>query len=67
MNTADVPDGARKIVTALVERAVARCYREGIALEDFYKAMLAEERAHKPTTTVDLIRRVFKRLATAAN
>lgn len=63
MTPADVPPGVRRICEAMVSTAVARCEREGIALEDFYAAIMAEKAAVPGTTVSDLFARVFRRLA----
>ncbi len=39
-----VPDSVRKIVTAATGRAVQRCHEEGIALADFYAALLGVQK-----------------------
>lgn len=62
MNTDDAPDGIRKVVQALVGRAVQRCHAEGVPLEAFRAALLEEQRTHQPTNAADLIRRAFRRV-----
>lgn len=59
------PEGLRKIVEALVARALIRCDRLGIAHEDFYRALVEEQQSHPPTNATDLIRRAFNRLRAA--
>jgi hypothetical protein len=57
------PEGLRKIVAAQVRAALRRCDREGIAWEDFYRAVCEEQVSNPPTNSADLIRRTFLRLA----
>jgi hypothetical protein len=63
----EVPEAVRKIIAAMSGQAIARCHREGIALEDFYRAML-EERAIDPKSSVaNLFDRAFQRLKGTTN
>jgi hypothetical protein len=63
----EVPEAMRKIVEAMVARALTRCDQSGIAREDFHRALLEEQRTHRPTTGSDLIERTFRRLGIANN
>ncbi len=42
----DAPDSVRKIVQAATSRAIQRCHKEGIALADFYAALLDIQKEH---------------------
>ncbi len=63
----EAPEAMRKIVEAMVMHALARCDQLGIAREDFCRALLEEQRTHRPTTGTDLIERTFRRLGAASN
>jgi hypothetical protein len=62
-----VSPGAEKIVRVLVMRAVGRCHREGIPLEEFFAAMRAEGEAGRRDTVRGYIRRVFARVMVRYN
>jgi hypothetical protein len=63
----EAPEPVRRIVGAMVNQALARCDREGIAWEDFYRAML-EEQARPPKVSLEeLFERIFRRLKGTAN
>ena len=63
----EVPEAVRQIVGAMVTQALARCEQLGIAREDFYRAML-EEQKHRPKISVEeLFERTFRRLESEAN
>lgn len=61
------PDAVERIVRAIVNQALARCDRAGIAREDFYRVMLEEQQHHPRITLPELVKRVFSRLEESAN
>jgi hypothetical protein len=63
----DIPDGVRKIIEAMVTQAVARCDRQGIALEDFYRTMLEEQQLRPEIALTELFERIFRHLEGIAN
>ena len=58
----DVPDAVRRIIQGMTGQALARCDRLGIAHEDFYRAMLEEQKAHPEVSVAQLFERTFRRL-----
>jgi hypothetical protein len=65
--TPDVPEPVRKIVNAMVGRALVRCDRLGIAHVDFYRALREERRLRAGCGVVELIEGTFRRLGATAN
>jgi hypothetical protein len=65
--TKEPPEAVRKIVEAMVSRALAECDRLGIAWEDFYRAMLEEEKLLPKVSLEKLFERTFRRLDRAGN
>jgi hypothetical protein len=63
----NVPDGVRKIIEAMVHQAVARCDRQGIALEDFLRMMEEEQKLRPASTLTELFDRIFRRLQGTTN
>jgi len=63
----DVPEAIKKIVGAMLDQALARCDREGIAWEDFYAALLEEQKGGPKGNLEDLFKRTFLRLQRSAN
>ena len=63
----EIPDGVRKIIEAMVNQAVARCHRQGIALEDFYRTMIEEQRLHPEIPLAELFERIFSHLEGLTN
>lgn len=63
----DVPESARKVIEAMVSQAIARCEQAGIALEDFYREMLEEQKLHPAISVAELFERTFRRLERVAN
>ena len=63
----EIPDSVRKIVGAIVGQALARCDRQGIAHEDFYRVMLEEQKFLPKGTLAELFERIFRRLESRAN
>jgi hypothetical protein len=64
--TSDKPDSVRKIVKAMIDRALAQCDRSGVRWEDFYTAMLTEQRLNDKSSLEGLLDRTFKRLKIAS-
>jgi nucleoside diphosphate kinase len=64
---AEAPDAVRKIIGAMVGQVVARCEREGIPLEDFYRVMLEEQKVYPKGTVAELFERTFCRLKAGTN
>lgn len=62
-----VPESVRKVIEGMVGQAIARCEREGIALEDFYRAISAEHELDPKSSVVELFERTFRRLRLEAN
>jgi hypothetical protein len=62
-----IPEPARKIIDALIAQAFARCDRLGIAREDFYRAMLEEQKIPQKVSVPELLERTFRRLGGASN
>lgn len=58
-----VPPAIQNIIEKMVSRAVAECAQQGIALEEFYRAMQEEQRTVPKGTVVDLFEGAFRRLA----
>ena len=65
--TDDIPEPVRKTIGAMVGQAVARCERRGIALADFYQALLAEQKTHPKVSVAELFDRTFRRLEQGMN
>lgn len=63
----DVPEAVKKIVGAMLDQALARCDREGIAWKDFYAALLEEQKGGLKGDLEELFRRTFARLKSSAN
>lgn len=63
----EVPDAVRKIVSAMVHQALARCDREGIAWEDFYRVLEEEQRLRSTGDVDELFERTFRRLQGMTN
>jgi hypothetical protein len=63
----EVPEAVRKIVGAAVSQALARCDRQGIAWEDFYRVLLEEQKLHPSISVPELFERTFRRLEGTAN
>ena len=57
-----ISDPVRSIVEAMVHQALARCDREGIASEDFYRALMEEKKLYPNGTLTGLFKRIFRRL-----
>jgi len=66
-NEPQANESVRKIVEAIVAQAVARCRRQGITLENFYVAMLAEQDLHPKGDLTELFDQVFRRLGGNSN
>jgi hypothetical protein len=63
----EIPDAVREIIEAMVNQAVARCDRQGIALEDFFRTMEEEQQLHPASTLTELFDRIFRRLESMTN
>lgn len=67
----DDREQVRKLVRAMADGALARCAREGIAPEDFYRALLAEGPGRGgrggPGGVADLFERAMRRAKAGAN
>jgi hypothetical protein len=63
----DAPEPVRKILAAMVHHALARCDRQGIAREDFYRVLLEEQKLHPEVSVTELFERTFRRLERAMN
>ena len=63
----EMPEAVRKTLEAMTGHAVARCKSLGIALEDFYAALLDEQRLHPEISVAELFERTFRRLQAAAS
>ena len=61
------PEPVRNIVEAIVNQALARCDRMGIAWEDFDKAMAEESRRCPQLGLPELIEQTFRRVGRAAS
>jgi hypothetical protein len=61
------PAAVREIVAAMVAQALARCDREGFAREDFYRALLEEQKLCPKVIVEELFERTFRRLAGMAS
>ena len=64
---ADASDAVRLVVEAHVSAALARCAREGIAVEDFWVAMSAEDALGINDGLPMLLARTFRRLKAGSN
>jgi hypothetical protein len=63
----EVPEAVVKLIEAMTNQAVARCDRLGIAREDFYRALLEEQKLHPEVSVAELFQRTFRRLEELAN
>jgi ADP-ribosylglycohydrolase len=62
-----VPEGARKVIEALVGQVLARCDRLGIPREVFYREMIKEQKLHPEVSVMGLFERTFQRLGRTPN
>ncbi len=63
-------DAETKVIRGMVTDVEARCVREGIALEDFYRALLTEAKVPGEGGVhgvCDLFARTFRRLKAGSN
>jgi hypothetical protein len=63
----DPPESVRKIVEAMVTRALARCDELGVSREDFYRVMLGEQQLRPKASLEVLFERIFRRPGRAMN
>jgi hypothetical protein len=63
----EIPEPVRKIIEAIVGRAVARCHSQGIALKDFVDVVLKELELHPKASVEEVYERAFRRLEGRAN
>jgi hypothetical protein len=60
--TPDMPESGSGLIVELLSRALERCDRQGIAFEDFYRAMAKEQQLHPKASLEEFFERVFRRL-----
>lgn len=58
----NVPRAVRKIISAMIDRAISRCEQSSIAQEDFCRAMRTEQRVSPKESVSKLIDGTFIRL-----
>jgi hypothetical protein len=66
-STKEVPDAVREILRAMLGQAVSRCAHQGIALSEFYSALLSEQKRHPRVSAAELLDRTFRQLERQAN
>jgi hypothetical protein len=60
--TGDTSNHVVRVITAIVDKALARCDREGIPWDVFYEAMQAEFAAAGGALIPELLERIFDRI-----
>jgi hypothetical protein len=63
----EVPEAVKKIVGAMVDQALSRCDKLGIARAEFYRAMLEVKKHYPKGTLEELLTRTFAHLKSEAN
>lgn len=63
----EVPEPVLAILGAMVRQVLARCDQLNIAWDDFYQALLVEQKLHPRSSVSDLFEHTFRRLQEAAN
>jgi len=61
------PEAVRKIIRAITDRYLSKCHQQGVALEDFYAALLKIKKEHPEVGVSELYKRTFQRIKQMAN